>query len=207
MNKVLVTYATLAGSTADVARVVGEELAAAGYPADVLPMSAAPDPSEYQAVVLGGPMIMGWHRQALGYLRRHRRALQQKPVAVFVLAMSLTDTGTTQVRGVPVQIDERLPKPLARPGRPTFRERFTDATRYLAPIVNALRPAQPAALGLFGGRLEYGRLPVWAVLFAMFVIRAPAGDKRNWPAIHAWAKALPQALKLGHPESAELELA
>jgi hypothetical protein len=41
--------------------------------------------------------------------------------------------------------------------------------------------------------LEYGRLPWWAVLFVMLVIQAPAGDRRNWPAIRAWAAELPAA--------------
>jgi menaquinone-dependent protoporphyrinogen IX oxidase len=54
-------------------------------------------------------------------------------------------------------------------------------------------PSQPVDIGLFGGRLEYGRLKWWAVLFAMLIIRAPAGDRRNWPAIRHWAGGLPAA--------------
>jgi hypothetical protein len=30
----------------------------------------------------------------------------------------------------------------------------------------------------------------------MLVVRAPAGERRNWPAIRAWAAALPAALHL-----------
>jgi hypothetical protein len=36
----------------------------------------------------------------------------------------------------------------------------------------------------------------WAVLFAMLIIQAPAGDRRNWAAIRAWAAGLPVALKI-----------
>jgi hypothetical protein len=56
---------------------------------------------------------------------------------------------------------------------------------------------------MFGGRLEYGRLPVWAVLFAMFVIQAPAADRRDWPFIRRWAAGLPQAMGFVQPETAE----
>jgi menaquinone-dependent protoporphyrinogen IX oxidase len=52
------------------------------------------------------------------------------------------------------------------------------------------------SIGVFGGRLEYGRLKWWAVLFVMLVIQAPAGDRRNWTAIRSWAAGLPEALKI-----------
>jgi len=61
---------------------------------------------------------------------------------------------------------------------------------YLRPIARAARPAVPVSIGFFGGRLEYGRLPWWAVLFAMVIIQAPAGERRNWPVIRAWAADL-----------------
>jgi menaquinone-dependent protoporphyrinogen IX oxidase len=38
MNKILVAYATFAGSTSEVARVVGEEIARSGAQVEVLPL-------------------------------------------------------------------------------------------------------------------------------------------------------------------------
>jgi flavodoxin len=38
MSKILITYATMAGSTAEVAQAVAEELATAGLEVDVLPL-------------------------------------------------------------------------------------------------------------------------------------------------------------------------
>jgi hypothetical protein len=49
--------------------------------------------------------------------------------------------------------------------------------------------------------MEYGGLPWWAVLFATFVIKAPAGDRRNWKAIRAWAAGLPAAFGLAAPKT------
>lgn len=196
MSKVLVAYATMAGSTAEVAQAVGERLADQGLKVEVLPIAQVQDLQEYDAVVLGGPMIMGWHRAARRFLRRHRVALQQIPLAVFVMAMSLTETGERIIDGVPVVLDEQLPKPPKRSGRLSLRERYANLSGYLRPIVRAIRPAKPATIGLFGGRLEYGRLKWWAVLFAMLIVRAPAGDRRNWDVIRAWADGLPAALSL-----------
>jgi menaquinone-dependent protoporphyrinogen IX oxidase len=105
-----------------------------------------------------------------------------------------------------VTVDEKLPKPPAQPGRLNFRERYATLRNYLRPILGAVKPARPAAMGVFGGRLEYGRLPWWAVIFAMVIVRAAAGERRNWPAIRAWAAGLPAALRLTELEG-ETQLA
>jgi menaquinone-dependent protoporphyrinogen IX oxidase len=149
----------------------------------------------YDGVVLGGPMIMGWHRAALGFLGKHRVALQRIPFAVFVMAMSLTQTGESSVGGIPAYVDVQLPKPPQTEGRLNFRERYARLANYVRPILRAARPAKPVSVGVFGGRLEYGRLKWWAVLFAMVIIRAPAGDRRNWTAIRSWAAGLVAAFQ------------
>lgn len=196
MTKILVAYATMAGSTAEVAEAVGAEIAKSGAQVDVLPLSEVEALEAYAGVVIGGPMIMGWHRAARRFVKQHRRAFERIPLAVFVTAMSLTQTGETSVDGVPVYVDDDLPKPPATEGRLSFRERYAQLSKYLRPILSAIRPVKPVSIGVFGGRLEYGRLPWWGVLFCLFVVKAPAGDRRNWPAIRAWAAELPAAFQL-----------
>ncbi len=196
MKKVLVTYATSAGSSAEVAQAVAEEIARAGLQVDVLPVGEVPSLAGYDGVVVGGPMIMGWHRAAVGFLKRHRQAWREIPVAVFVTAMSLTQTGETSAGGAPVYVDEGLPEPAKSAGHLSLRERYATVSNYARPILGATRPACPASIAFFGGRLDYGRLKWWAVLFAMVIIRARAGERRNWTAIRSWAAELPVALGL-----------
>jgi menaquinone-dependent protoporphyrinogen oxidase len=196
MNKILVAYATMAGSTAEVAQVVGEELANSGFQVDVLPIGVIKDLKDYDGVVVGGPMIMGWHRGASRFLKRHRKAFKRIPLAVFVTAMSLTRTSDMTLDGTPVCVDENLPKPPVKEGHLTFKEGYATLSNYLRPVIRAAHPAKPASIGIFGGRLEYGRLKWWAVLFAMLVIQAPAGERRNWAVIRAWAAGLPAAFQL-----------
>jgi len=195
MNKILVTYATLSGTTVEVAQTIGEEIARQGLQTDVLPLEKVGSLDGYAGVVLGGPMIMGWHRSALGFLRKHRRELSRIPLAVFVMGMSLTKTDETSVNGVPLYIDDKLPTPPIKAGRLTLKERYANVTNYARPILSAAGPARPLSIAFFGGRLDYGRLAWWAVMFVMLIIQAPAGDRRNWPAIRAWASGLPEALQ------------
>ena len=165
MKRILVAYATMAGSTVEVARAVGEEIARSDAQVDVLPLGEVKGLEAYDGVVVGGPMIMGWHRAALGFLKKHREAFRRIPLAVFVMAMSLTQTGQASVDGVPVVVDDKLPKPPRQDGRLNFRERYARLSNYVRPILRATHPVKPVAIGVFGGRLEYGRLKVWAVLF------------------------------------------
>jgi menaquinone-dependent protoporphyrinogen IX oxidase len=144
-------------------------------------------------------MIMGWHRAALRFLRNNRKVFQRIPLAVFVMAMSLTQSGETSVSGVSVYVDERLPKPPETVGRLSFRERYARLANYVRPILMASGSVKPVSIAVFGGRLDYGRLPWWAVLFAMQIIQAPAGDRRNWTAIRSWAAGLPAVLQLEAP--------
>lgn len=192
MNKILVAYATMAGSTAEVAQAVGEEIAGEGIEVDVLPLEKVNSLSAYNAVVLGAPMIMGWHRSARGFLKKHRKALAHTPLAIFALAMSLTSTGEMAVQGIPVCVDQSLAKTPRNPQHPTFRENYASLTRYASPILGAAGVNKPVSIAFFGGRLDYTRLKPLARLFVMLAVQAQPGDRRNWQAIRTWAGSLPQ---------------
>ena len=52
MKRILVTYATLAGSTVDVARAVAEEIARPDVQVDLLPLSEVKNLAAYDGAVL-----------------------------------------------------------------------------------------------------------------------------------------------------------
>ena len=203
MNRILVTYATMAGSTADVALAVGNEITKSGLQVDVLPLDQVKDIEGYGGVVIGAPMIMGYHRAALRFLRKYRGSLHRIPLAVFVMAMSVTRTDEKSAGDVPVYLDDKLAKAPKNVGNLTFRERYARLSNYLQPILRAVQPVKPVSVGVFGGRLEYGRLKWWAVLFVMLFIQAPARDLRDWAAIQAWSAGLPAAFELAEKKAAQ----
>jgi menaquinone-dependent protoporphyrinogen oxidase len=84
--QILVAYATRAGSTAEVAEVIGEVLRGTGALVDVQRLPFSGKLAEYDAVVLGAPLYMyKWHKDAKRFLRRNKEVLKALPVAVFAL--------------------------------------------------------------------------------------------------------------------------
>ena len=131
-HKVLVAYTTNAGTTEEVAAVIGEELSRDGAQVDVRRIEEIADLASYSAVVIGGPMIMGWHKAAAKFVKKHQQALSQVPVAYFLTAMSLTQTGETSVGAIPICIDPTLAKAPKNANRLSFRERYATVTNYRA---------------------------------------------------------------------------
>src|SRR6266542_411508 len=87
MNKrVLVTYSSRTGSTAEVAEEIAKVLAARGLTAIVQQIRKDPPAEEYHAVVIGSAVRMGnWLAEAVDYVKRHRQGLGRIPVAVFTV--------------------------------------------------------------------------------------------------------------------------
>jgi menaquinone-dependent protoporphyrinogen oxidase len=189
-GKILITYATLSGSTAEVAEAIGETLGQEGTHVDVRPIKDVGDISGYKAVVVGGPMIIGWHKEAKRFLRKHQGGLSQMPVAYFVTALNLTKTSQESVDGVPMYCDPRLPKAPDNPDKLSFKENYATPFRYLAPVFRKAPNVRPVSVGFFGGKLDYSRLNIFQMMFVMFIIQAQPGDHRNWEAIDTWAASL-----------------
>ena len=142
MKTILVTYASMAGSTEEVAQSVGDEIARRGVRVEVLPVDQVDDVKAYDGVVIGGPMIWGWHRAARAFLEQNRAALRHIPLAVFATAMSLTQPTVRSVGGVPVHLDEKLPKEPERPGHLNLRERYAQLAQLCTTHSGGRRPRQ-----------------------------------------------------------------
>jgi menaquinone-dependent protoporphyrinogen oxidase len=201
MERMLVAYATLSGSTTEVAQSIGEALTTEGVEIDVLPLDEVNDLTPYDAVVIGAPMILGWHRSARAFVKKHRQALEHTPLALFATAMSLTSTGETAVDGVPVWADQTLAKAPRNPQRPSFRENYASVAHYASPMLQASGANKPVSVAFFGGQLDYTRLKPLPRLFVMLVIQAQPGDRRNWQEIRAWAGSLPALFNSNGTES------
>ena len=147
----LLVYATRHGSTREVADAVAEELRATFAEVDVHEARSAPSPAGYDAVVVGGPMIMGWHKDARSYLKRHRGELGDVPLALFVTAASLTEDGVDAVEGMPIAKDPWLVKKPRNADKLTRKERYALPRHYVGDILKDCAPARPRNVALFAG--------------------------------------------------------
>ncbi len=140
-------------------------------------------------------MIMGWHKEAVKYVRKHRDSLARVPWALFVTAASLTEDGQDEVRGVPVAKDPWLVKAPREPGRLGRKERYALPSHYLGDILDACAPAVPRAAAFFAGCLDLTTMNIFEKLFVLLVVGATPGDGRHFDYVREWARELPAALR------------
>jgi menaquinone-dependent protoporphyrinogen oxidase len=171
-NKILVTYASRAGSTAGVAEAIGKTLAESGAQVDVLAMQAVKNLSPYRAVVAGSAIQnKQWLPEAIQFMETHQAALAQRPFAAFLVCMTLAMKNADQYRG--------------------FVADFLQPVRLLV---------KPVSEGLFAGVLDIRKVRSasdrfkfrLSVLFGVW----SEGDHRDWNAIRSWTDSLRPLLLL-----------
>jgi len=163
MDKVLVAYATWAGSAVSVTEAIGEALREGGAAVDVLPAKEVNDVGSYKAAVVGGAIRAGqFHGDAVKFLETHQAALSQVPVAYFVVCMTMHED---------------------------TEEHRQEVRAYLDPVREKVPQIEPVDVGLFAGVMDMSKLPL-PLKLVIKAMKAQPGDYRDWDAIRAWATAL-----------------
>ena len=83
-TKILITYATKHGATAEISDKIGEVLRHSGLNADVLPADQVTNLPSYKAVVLGSGVYAGqWCRKAAKFLKENEKTLSGQMLCRF----------------------------------------------------------------------------------------------------------------------------
>jgi len=159
-GKVLVAYASKAGSTAEVAAFIARKLADTGLAVDLRRTRSVRSVDGYRAVVVGSAIRAGqWLGDATDFVKTHRDALAARKAAFFTLCMTLHED------------------------TPASREKVAG---YLKPVREVLNPDW---IESFAGKMDYGRL-AFGTRLVVKAMKVPEGDFRNWDAIGSWADRL-----------------
>ncbi|MDO9074539.1 MAG: flavodoxin domain-containing protein [Rubrivivax sp.] len=159
-RKVLVAYASRAGSTGEVAQAIAERLCAQGFDAEVRPVANVASLDSFQAVVLGSAIRYGaWLPEMMKFAQAQRAALAALPVATFTVHMQA--------------LDDSMASRHTRSG-------YGQAVRALV---------APRDEAFFAGKVDPATLTFFERL-AVKMVRSPLGDKRDWPRIRSWADGL-----------------
>ena len=165
-DKLLIVYATRAGSTAEVADFVGKAMAKNGFDVDITPANEVKDLSKYTAVILASGVRAGKvYPEILRFAKQNHARLKQIPTACIILCMVLQD--------------------------PTLENKKA-AESYAAPLKQEISPVD---IGLFAGKMDYAKLGFVSRMIIKHMVKTPEGDFRDWKAIEAWAESLKQKLK------------
>ena len=171
-NKILVTYASRTGTTAEVAQAISKTLTEGGAQVDVIPMQDVKDLLPYQAVIVGSAIRKSrWLPEAVQFVRTHQETLRHKPFAMFTVCITLAMANTEQYRSA--------------------------VSGWVAPVRALVRRLSE---GLFAGMLDFSKLPfTWDTLKLRATVAIgvfPRGDHRDWNAIRAWAESLKPVLRV-----------
>jgi menaquinone-dependent protoporphyrinogen oxidase len=165
-ERILVTYASRSGSTAETAAAIAKALLQDGVQVDLLPMQEVKDLTPYSAVVLGSPIRNSqWLPEAIRFVQDHRMDLARKRVAMFTLSITLAMSNGDQYRQAVKQ--------------------------WAAPVCSQVKPVSE---GFFAGKLDFTKLPLNLDTLKLRLVVAlgifPKDDRRDWNAVRAWAEGL-----------------
>jgi len=170
-QEILVAYASRGGSTRGVAEAIGQTLTERGAHVDVRRMLDIKDVEPYSAVVVGSAIrSSAWLPEAMDFLTTHRAALSRKPVATFLVCITL-----------------------AMPGAEKYKDFVGNFMKDVRPLV------KPKHEGYFAGALDYSKVPLVPEGLQLRLLSAasktPPGDYRDWDAIRTWADSLNSLLE------------
>jgi len=166
--RILVTYATCHGSTAEIARRIANRLESSGDAVECLAMSEVSRLSGYEAVVAGSAIHdQDWLDDARAFVSRFAPDLDALPVWLFSV-------------GMPAALPGRLQSLAMREG--------DQMAAKLSPMVH------PRGYRLFSGVVRKEHLPPGGR--AKFrLIGGRYGDFRNWEEIDNWVSAVAEDLR------------
>jgi menaquinone-dependent protoporphyrinogen IX oxidase len=199
LGKILITYDSGYGATADAAKTIAEELANCGLDIDTC-LVGMKDPVGYDAVIVGSPIRLGQCSSTIkNFLKKNHAAFMRMQVAFFFTCMSVNNDGAGNE--LPLYIDPQFNDPNKPHARIKLMENNHAASYYLRHFLKIIPGISPLSISFFKGRLNISKLSIFhgiIMRFAMFSLpEIQKGDYLNKTAIRDWTGRLANRLKFG----------
>jgi len=166
-NKILVVYEGQFGSTAEVAKFIGNNLPINDQLIEVKKINEVTDLSSYNKVIIGSAIQYDdWMPKAREFVLINKKTLSELPVAFFFTCLVLskkTEKAKLQAIG------------------------YSDKLKTLVPEIS------PKSVGQFAGVLDYSKMSFGQRILAkglFAIIGVKEGDYRDWKAIKEWTEKL-----------------
>jgi len=170
VNKILITYATKTGSTAEIAQFIGDVLKDDGFEVDINNVDGVNNLTPYQIIIIGSATRMDKVlNEAVKFNLQHQKELQHKTVAYFLVGVTMKED--------------------------TLENR-QKAKAILDPLCEI---KEPISKGLFAGKLDYSKIGLfWRFLATKDKTGLmEEGDFRDWIKIKDWTVELASVLREG----------
>jgi menaquinone-dependent protoporphyrinogen oxidase len=181
MTRIQVVYASRHGGTAGIAQRIAEVLRNEGNEVVVANAADQPDPSGFDAYVIGsGVQIGSWHKEGTEFLERNQATLATKPAWLF-------SSGPLGGSSMTTETEDRLELALGPQEGPGSGGR-----KRIEALSAAIHPrAHRVFYGAFDPKDPPKSMQERVVRLMPAAKRAlQTGDFREWDAIEAWAREI-----------------
>lgn len=164
--KILVTYASKHGATAEIAEFIAGVMRKKPHEVDCLEIKQVENLQAYDGILIGTAIYAGmWMGDVIKFLREHESTLARKRVWVFASGPVGEGEPETLLDGDFIPANARI-------------------------LLEAINPDE---IVLFHGKVDFEKL-AWAERLILRAIGTPVGDYRDMEAIQAWAAKVAKEL-------------
>ena len=170
MARILITYGSRYGSTAEIASHIGQRFTATGFDTDVLHANIGIDVAKYDALVVGSPIYARqWLAEPTLILVANHERIRNIPIALFSVGM------------IDIKHHGRL-----RKEHDAWIERVFAQEEINMNIISS---------NTFNGAYHRQNFPLWMRIVDSILRITPHGDYRQWNEIERWANDTAEIIK------------
>jgi menaquinone-dependent protoporphyrinogen IX oxidase len=194
MNRVLIVYDTVSGSTAEMGEIISTELKKK-YSVEIKPVAEVASIASYDAVVIGSPMRFGGFVKKLKkFIERYESELARKKVVYFFSILYIVKIAEEATPELIPYVDPTLAIKTISKKKASGMDKTHSLGYYDRTIVKCGYSIKPLSIAYLKGRLVLNTLPILTrilmKIIMLFTTKEQEGDFLNPASVKEWAAGL-----------------